>query len=278
MKSFILAVRVCRYQLQILSRNYKSYTIPICMLIFMRNIMSALQEFLIYVNEEATPFLFPFLFNDVFVCALMFAVAILFYLDAPFYNKEQLFVIMRCGSGKWILGQILYVYAVSALYVFFLIILSVIILLPRITWENEWGKIWTTLSVTDAGQQFLISFAVPSSILFEYTPMQAMVLQFFMAFFICSFYGFLVWCLNLYFGKLISMVVALASILLVTRVRYFPAWVTYLVPSSWSNISGLSEYATHGISIKIAFLILIIGNIFLMVLAFIKTSHSDLAK
>lgn len=132
MTLFIQSARVCRYQLQILSRNYKSYTIPICMLIFMLNAIAPLRDFLAYVNEDATPFLFPFLFNHVFLCALMFAAATLFYLDAPFYNKEQLFVIIRCGSKKCIFGQILYVFAVSALYMFFLVILSIIILMPRI--------------------------------------------------------------------------------------------------------------------------------------------------
>lgn len=278
LKQFWDAVRICRYQLQILKGNYKLYLLPVCLFVFMWNELLPIRDFLFSVNENASPFLLPFLFNDVTLTAAIFAGAVLFFTDAPFYDKHQLFVIMRSGTVKWVLGQILYVFAVSAVYMLFLVGMSLLMLVPKLGLNAEWGRVWTTLSLTDAGSLFGLTFGVSDLIIFGYHPVAAMLLVVLLGFLICSLYGFCLWCLNLYTGKTVSLVITLASILLVTRVRYFPNWVMYLVPSAWADLSNLSKYANHGIDVPRAILILITGCLCLAGLAFYKTVHSDIAK
>ena len=241
MNFFLQGIRICQYQLCILSKNYKIYTIPVCMFIFMLNALLPLREFIILAGVKATPYLLPFLFNDKFLCSLMFAGILLFFIDAPFYDKQQLFVII-------------------------------------ITFDTNWNQIWITLAVTDAGYSLGIPFSVSTSIIYNYTPIYAMLLTFLLGFLICTFYGFCVWLLNLYFGKIISLVIVLASIVLVTRIKYLPSWVMYFVPSAWVDLSNLSQYASHRISITKAITILIVGILLLIIITFIKTMRSDIAK
>lgn len=278
MKVFIKIIRICQYQLRILSRNYKIFTIPVCMTIFMWNALNPFRDFLISVNEKATPFLFPFLFSNKYLAALMFAGVVLFFIDAPFYDKHQLFVVMRSGKEKWILGQALYIVSVSVLYMIFLVIMSVIMLIPHIMFGKDWGRIWTTLAVTDATYDMGTPFNVSGKILFKYSPIQAIMIVFGLGILICAFYGFFMWCLNLFFGKIISLSVTLASIILVIRIQYFPAWVMYVVPSAWADLSVLSEYAFHKISIFRAAIILILAILCLGIISFYKTLHSDIAR
>lgn len=278
MKTLLQSFRVCEYQLRTLSKNYKIYTIAICMSIFMWNDMEVLRIFMSSVHENASPFLFPFLFTDEFLTALMFTGILLFFIDAPFYNKDQLFVVMRSGIRKWCLGQILYIPIISFFYTLFLSVLSILVMFPHISFSSDWGKIWTTLAVTDAVSEFAMPFFVPTSTIYSYTPLQALLLVLLLSVLICSFYGFAMWCFNLYFGKTLSFVLVLASVFLVTRIRYLPPWLMYLTPSAWANLGVLSEFSFHGISVSRALTILLLGNLCLGTLAFFKTTHMDLAK
>ncbi len=278
MKIWCQAAGICRYELRILKGNYKLYLIPVCLFIFMMNELYPIREFLFVTEESASPFLLPFLLNDTMLTASVFAGAVLFFMDAPFYEKQQLFVIMRSGVPGWILGQVLYIFAVSAIYMCTLVGISILMLVPKVGLSLEWGRVWTTLSLTDAGDMFGLTFGVSDLILFGYVPLEAMLLVVLLGFFICSFYGFCLWCLNMYVGRVVSTVITFASILLVTRVKYFPGWVMYLVPSAWIDLSNLSKYALHGISVQRAFFLLIAGCGILAAIAFYKTVRSDIAK
>ena len=113
MKTIWYGLKVCLYQLRILSKNYKIYTVPICLFIFMKSFLDPLNEFLVETGEQITPFLFPFFLNGRFCAALVFAGILLFFMDAPFYDKEKLFVMIRCGRAKWVIGQVFYIITVS---------------------------------------------------------------------------------------------------------------------------------------------------------------------
>ena len=278
MKTLLQGMRICQYQLRVLSRNYKIYTVPVCMLIYMRNTMIPLRQLLTSVNENAVPCLLPFLFNDGLLTALMFAGVLLFYTDAPFYDSHQLFVVMRSGVSRWCLGQALYVISVSVGYMCFLTAMSVVVLLPQITFSGEWGRVWTTLAYSDAGYESGLVFGVSANILKHYSPWTAVCTAFFLGFLLCCFYGFCMWCLNLYLGKIVSLVIVLASVCLVTRVQFFPSWVVYLVPDAWVDLAYLSEYAPHGITVSRAVFLLVTGILCLAALALWKTSRSDIAK
>ena len=112
MKVLSQARRICGYQLRILRGNYKLYLIPVCLFVYMLNELIPIRDFLFSVNEKASPFLLPFIFNDVMLTASIFVAAMLFFIDAPFYDKYQLFVIMRGGTSEWVLGHIMYIFSV----------------------------------------------------------------------------------------------------------------------------------------------------------------------
>ena len=277
MKVLSQARRICGYQLRILRGNYKLYLIPVCLFVYMLNELIQIRDFLFSVNEKASPFLLPFIFNDVMLTASIFVAAMLFFIDAPFYDKYQLFVIMRGGTSEWVLGHIMYIFSVSILYMLCLTGISILIIFPNVCLSGEWGRIWTTLALTDAGEQFGLSFGVSGYLIFEYRPLEAMFLVGGLGFFICSFYGLCLWCLNLCVGKIISFVTVSASIILVTRIKYLPEWIMYLTPSAWMDLNNLSKYARYEIDVVRAFIILVLGCLCLSGIAYYVTVHSDIS-
>ena len=149
MKMILYSLKVCLYQIRIMSKNYKIYTIPVCLFIFMKSFLDPFREFLIASGEKATPFLFPFFLNGKFCAAVVFAGIVLFFVDAPFYDKDKLFVMIRCGRAKWVTGHFFYIIFVSIGYMLCWVGISVLMLIPRIDFSNEWGRVWTTLALTD---------------------------------------------------------------------------------------------------------------------------------
>ena len=278
MKTMQYGLKVCLYQLRILSKNYKIYTVPICLFIFMKSFLDPLYEFLVETGEKVTPFLFPFFLSGRFCAALIFAGILLFFVDAPFYDKEKLFVMIRCGRLRWVVGQIFYIVAVSVGYMICWGIISIPMLSTKITFQNEWGRVWTTLALTDKASELGFSFYISPEIVMNYQPLRATLLVFGMSCLICIFYGMCMWFLNMYLGKILSLSIVMASILLVTRVQYMPQWMMYFVPSGWADIGNLSRYAAHGISIGKAAVFLSIGSIFFGILAGWKTMKTDIAK
>ena len=278
MRTIRQAARVCGYQLKIQRNNYKMYTLGICVAIYIWNAMEPLRTFLLQVDQKATPFLFPFLFEDAFLTALIFSGLFLFFTEAPFYRDEHLFVLIRVSRKAWALGHVLYVAAVSFFYMLFLALLSVLVLFPRVSFGNAWGKVWTTLALTDAAYELEMSFIPSAETIFRYTPLKAVRMVFVLGMLICMFYGFLIWCLNLYAGKTLSLILALSSAILVTRVRYMPSWVLYLVPASWAEIGAWPEVSLSGLSLVRIREILIIGNLAAAFGAYRKTCREDIAK
>ena len=155
--------------------------------------------------------------------------------------------------------------------------ISILIIFPNVCLSGEWGRIWTTLALTDAGEQFGLSFGVSGYLIFEYRPLEAMFLVGGLGFFICSFYGLCLWCLNLCVGKIISFVTVSASIILVTRIKYLPEWIMYLTPSAWMDLNNLSKYARYEIDVVRAFIILVLGCLCLSGIAYYVTVHSDIS-
>ena len=244
----------------------------------MKSFLDPLDEFLVETGERVTPFLFPFFLNGRFCAALVFAGILLFFVDAPFYDKEKLFVMIRSGRTKWVVGQIFYIIAVSVGYMLSWVAISILMLASKITFSNEWGRVWTTLALTGKTYEMGFSFYITPDLIMNYRPIQAVLLVFMMSCLICIFYGMCMWLLNMYFGKIISLSIIMASVLLVTRVQYMPAWMMYLVPSGWADVGSLSKYTSHGISIERAILLLIIGSICFGMLACWKTLKTDIAK
>lgn len=181
MKMILYSLKVCLYQIRIISKNYKIYTIPVCLFIFMKSFLDPFREFLIASGEKATPFLFPFFLNGKFCAAVVFAGILLFFVDAPFYDKDKLFVMIRCGRTKWITGQFFYIIFVSIGYMLCWVGISVLMLIPRIDFSNEWGRVWTTLALTDKAYELGLSFYVTPELVMNYQPVRA--------FFSCVWHG-----------------------------------------------------------------------------------------
>ena len=68
MKMILYSLKVCLYQIRIISKNYKIYTIPVCLFIFMKSFLDPFREFLIASGGESNPFFISFFSERKILC------------------------------------------------------------------------------------------------------------------------------------------------------------------------------------------------------------------
>ena len=121
------------------------------------------------------------------------------------------------------------------------LIISILVLAPNLQFANTWGSLWNTIAQTDAAMEFNMNLTVPYYIISRYSPLEAMIVQFILGFFVISFIGFLFFFLNLYFGRKTGVVVVSIMILFTIRISSFPEWVFWIFPTAWANLNWMHQ-------------------------------------
>jgi hypothetical protein len=161
-------------------------------------------------------------------------------------------------------GQLLYIVVASALYVSFLIIMSMLVLLPYIEFTTDWGKVLSTLSQTNASSYS--SLPIYYSLQQNYSPTQALLLSALLLFLITVFIGLVMFVLNLSTQRAIGIVGGFLLAFLPSLLHRSGApQHYYFAPTTWADlgIMSISDISLYP-SISYAIIVLLSLNIILM--------------
>lgn len=186
------------------------------------------------VNGFSVAFLLTSL-NQVFIIFL--GIFILFS-DLPFSDNQQMFLISRSGKRAWIFSQVFYVLIVSLMYFVFIFICYCIVLFPNLSFSmNSWGKIIRTISATDKGVMFNVSFQVSPNVLSDFSPLEAFTFSFGSAFAISVILGLVVLFFNLTLKHDIGVIVSSAMVFVYMFVHMSGSNIMYFFsPLNWCSI------------------------------------------
>jgi hypothetical protein len=181
-----------------------------------------------------------------YVTLTMVAVVLLFC-DAPFINSSTPYECIRAGKKRWVGAQLADVGVASLLFVVFLVLVSVLCLLPHLDFANEWGRVLYTLAQTNAGAEYR-GMPIWYSVMFRYSPLAAMGLASLILYLQTALVGLVIFTLNLVTkrgvgvvaGLLLAFMPAVAQIVYVPRVYYF-------APTAWANLAVLDMSGTSGL-------------------------------
>ncbi|MGB8455954.1 MAG: hypothetical protein WCD89_27020 [Anaerocolumna sp.] len=183
---------------------------------------------------KTNPLIFPFFSNDPVKQLILLAGIVFLFSDAPFINKNQPYIIIRSKRIPWVLGQILYIIMASAIYFLFLMLISILVLLPYGTFATDgWGKIINTLAQTDAGRQINLQFGITKEITTFYSPWEAFGLSFLLNWGVACFLGLLMFVINLKFNRMLGLVVG-------GVILSFDLLVTNALPPAFYHFSPVS--------------------------------------
>lgn len=216
--------RLTGQQLTTELRSANALVVALFSLLIQIYAMMPVVQFCDAAGVNMTPFATVFVFNDVyytFLSSVMSLGMIALCAGAPFMNQYQIQVLLRTGRRRWLRGQFGYLAVLSLIYTAYWALCPLLCAFGRIEWSADWGKIWTTLSFTDATRQLRIMLDVPYSIVAQFEPMQALGLSIALRFLYIFILGMIVFVGNLISrscaGVVAGILITLADYMLTTE-------------------------------------------------------------
>ena len=207
MERFIKAGRISAYNMRMLTENIRIPAMIVIVFLFIVQNLSSVLLFSKSVDIPVTPYGFVFLVND-FTCQfVMIAGAVVIFSNAPFENDGHSYMLFRAGRLPWALGQVIYIFKMSTLYISSLAAATIIPFIGNLTFRAEWGKIWGTLAKTDEGSRFGLIFSIPESIIREYAPANVLLISILLEWACVVWLGLLIYFGNKITGKSLGTIV-----------------------------------------------------------------------
>lgn len=115
--------------------------------------ISTVRHFSAVADYPASPWILPFIGQNVY-CLFVYGISVVyFYSNIPFLQRHEMYVLMRQGRIRWAVAKALRICISAVMLSVTEFALSVLLLLPRIEWTAEWGRLYDSLAMTDAGSE-----------------------------------------------------------------------------------------------------------------------------
>lgn len=230
--------------------DYRVWTIAVFLFVMTLIYVDDLKRVADGLGFEMSVWIFPFMYTQ-FYYKVIFTIPLMMLLcDAPFVDKNQLYVMMRTTRTKWLGGQILYIIIASGIYYLFIFAISILTTIVYGDFSFEWGQLITALSY-DPMLKFEvldISYFAFSQVVVEYfTPLLACFYTFVMSWITGVFLGLIIFVFNLFTDTKLWGIAICAIFIVLT----IPARGWYLLdrfsPVSWSTLDQIDVggFTTH---------------------------------
>ena len=225
---------IAMYSIRQWITNPRIICLFVLMSMFVWNNFEVIGDLTVRTGIKTTPLIFPFFSSDPVKQLILFAGIVFLFSDAPFISKNQPYIIIRSKRIPWVLGQVLYIVVANAIYFLFLMLVSILVLLPYATFAtNGWGKIIHTLAQTDMGAQIKLQFGITKEIITFYSPWEAFGLSFLLNWGAACFLGLLMFVINLKFNRMLGLVAG-------GVILFFDLLVTNALPPTFYHFSPVS--------------------------------------
>lgn len=163
--------------------------------------------------------------------------------DAPFRTRQQRFIIQRTGKRAWILGQLLYILAVSIVFALLMWVLSWLWIFPHLEWNSDWGRVLRTASINGIPGTFGVYMEIPYTIIKKTTPIEVTIWSFSAMTAVCFLIGVIMAACNLWLRKglgavLIAILTAISLVLDGSAQNPGPIrYILWISPLNWMDYS-----------------------------------------
>lgn len=233
--------------------------------ILINQLTDSIKGFSEMVHLKTAPWIFPFLMQQSYIQLIFILGAVILFCDAPYIDQGSSFEMIRAGKRKWIMAKIIYTLLMAGIYTMAVLVLSILLLLPRIYICSDWGKVLGTLAQTNAAEVYGNSFiTLDYGIMIQYSPCEAMLYSFLIASCICFITGMVIMFLNLLCRKIPGAIGGM----LIGALSYFQKnfsnlyTMSFFSPASWMDIGMWNR------GIKLSYPTITYMNTFLAILIF----------
>ena len=204
--------------------------------------INSVRRFVRIADYPASPWILPFVCADVYFL-LIYGISVVYvYSNTPFTQRSQMYVLMRQGKMEWVLTKIVRIWLTAFFLIMIEVCLSIFLLLPRIEWTKEWGKIYYSLALTNAADDYGVLLNFSYEMINLGSPIKIMGISLLVMFVVTGLIGTVMFAISLAINRLtaafVGTVLAIFTVVL-QNVYYMAGWFSYLCPFSWINILTL---------------------------------------
>lgn len=219
-------------------RNPRIIVLAILSFIWIHRLMSPIKDFARLVQVNVSAWGFPFLTADWYPHMVFLLEAVLLFSDAPFIHHNTTYELIRCGKKRWMTAHIMYILLSSLIFVLYLVISSIACVFPNVSFQHEWGRVYLTLSQTNAASYSI--FPVSYGIQQEFSATTAMVFSSLLLWLEFSLIGETMFFLSLIISKRLGTFVGIV-------LSFFPALssivgkpaIYYFLPTTWAGLNNI---------------------------------------
>ena len=262
--------------------NSKMATFLVVLMVISWSYTQPLLRFVRAVDYPVNWCLFPFILCKYSFLILFWFGIIYIHSDVPFMQHVQMYHILRIGRKKWAVGQIGGIICRSVTAVFLTAVCTVLPVITRMEWTNQWGKLLRTAAMTDAAVQYGFEYIFYYEIFAEYTPLELMLLTVLLCSMIAAFIGIFMFLVCLYANWIVAVSGAAAICLLLFAVLNMHPKIRIIlarvVPPVWANIARIktADYGYYWLpSIPYMFGFLTIGITCMTVIILMKVKKVE---
>ncbi len=277
MRSVKSILSVCAQNFRKWQTDYRVWIIFLLMTIMAFSYADDMSKISATLGTPVPFWTFPFLYSQ-FYTKLIFTVPIVFlFCNAPFTDKNQIFMIVRAGRVKWLCGQILYIVLASAVYYLFLLLVSILPAVFSGAVTSDWGKTLTTFAVYPSVtlKSGTIFIEVNLNVITYFQPLQAVWFTFLMSWISAVILGLIIFLCNITTGTRSLGIIVSTALIAETYVvknslgNNFRSLI-YFSPVSWNtldciDVGGLTKNPsfTYCITVYAVLVLVLIASIFI---------------
>lgn len=242
MKYIKQIIKICMLNFIKWSSDYRIWTIGILLVILTHESIRDLALIGEKLGVRSTMWYFPFLYCQYHMKLIFTLPLLVLFCNAPFTDKNTLFIISRSGKQKWLSGQLLYIVLSAAAYYGFILLCTVILSLPYAEFTADWGKLIRTLAYTETAASMGYYFIeVPAYVLTYFTPLQAIWFTFLLSWLTAILIGMIICSLNIltgtkYIGTAVSGIIIVFSCFVAASGKN---GLVCFSPSSWNTLNNI---------------------------------------
>lgn len=274
--SFTVIMKVAKLGIKKWMTSPRMYVVAILAALFMWAPLEQIRIFAMQQELSVSNWYFPLMWaddNGMIVLFLYFDI-ILMFCNAPFVDRQQIFVLLRSGKKNWFLGQLLYIVSAAVIYFLYIFVLTIVEFIPYVGFSLRWESVFESLANYTYVSADMRASSMPTELIHNLMPLQAFALSFLVNVLIAVLLGELIFLVNLFknrgYGTGAALAVVLFSWLIGDAV--FGSKLNYFSPISWSDITIIFQENT-GVPLAYILSVLICGDILLAVLIMYRSRH-----
>ena len=162
-----------------------------------------------------------------------------FFSTVPFFQQNQLYVILRQGRTEWIIGKCFRIILTSFALSITELLCSIIVLVPNVELTQDWGKVLYSLSMTTAVEEYNIKVPIPYEMINNYSAIEAIFLVILLLFGVTLMMGFVMFAVSILFSRVAAVIVGTTIAIfpiIVANIYYQMNEITFFSPFSWLDI------------------------------------------